>query len=149
IVVGLYAPARTAEGSLRAVVTAELSMGRVQELLGSGALPTGSVVELLSERGVVLARRPALFLLQNQGGDAEYVSLFQRGGGASELTFEDGTRGLVGAASVRPMGWLLVVGLGSARVLTQARWHLAFLGGAAVLVAAVGIIAAATLGRRT
>ncbi|PYM63485.1 MAG: hypothetical protein DMD79_08565 [Candidatus Rokuibacteriota bacterium] len=149
VIVGLYAPARTSEGSLRGVVAAELSLGRVQELLARAGLGAGSVVELLSDRGVVVARHPALFLLQDQGGQPEYVALIRRGGGATELTFEDGDRRLVGAAPVNPMGWLLVVGLGSAQVLGEARRHLVVLGGVALLVGASGVVAALVVGRRT
>ena len=53
VIVGLYAPARTPEGSLRGVVAAEMSMGRVQELLARAGLVPGSVVELLPSAPLV------------------------------------------------------------------------------------------------
>jgi signal transduction histidine kinase len=148
IQVGLFAAARTPEGSLHGVVGAELSLRRIQELLGQASLGEPGVVELLTEKGVVLARQPALYLLQDQGGQPGYAELLRQKGGTRDLVLEDGERRLVGAVPVRPMGWLLVAGVPATRVVMDARRQILVLAGMGVVIAVVGVAGSLVIGRR-
>ena len=60
---GIYAPVRTTEGQLRGVLALDLLLKRVQDLLAQAKLSPGSAAALVTDRGVVVARQPALFLM--------------------------------------------------------------------------------------
>ena len=117
VVVGLYTAARTADGQFRGVVAADLNLRRLQDVLARARLREGTVAELVSDRGLVVARHPALFLMQNVLGGADLAQRPETG----ELVFADGERRLSGTAPVRPVGWTVAVGLPSALVLAETR----------------------------
>src|SRR5262245_34980588 len=79
ILVGIYAPVRTPEGQLRGVLALDLLLKRVQELLSQAKLPPGTVAALVTDRGIVVAREPALFLMTNVSGLAGYGDLLSHG----------------------------------------------------------------------
>jgi signal transduction histidine kinase len=149
IVIGLYAPARTADGQLRGVIAADLSLKRVQDILARARLRTGAVAEILSDRGVVVARQPALFLMQDVQRLPGYGDVVNRQETVGELVFEDGERRLTGAAPIRPVGWTLAVGMPSAQVLAEAQGLLAQVLGGALAVAILSLALALTIARRT
>lgn len=148
VLVSLYAPARTAEGQLRGVIAVDLSLKRVQDLLAQARLGPGAVAEVLSEGGLVVARQPALFLLQDVRGLAGYPDLLRRPEDTGELAFEDHELRLTGAAAVRAAGWVVAVGLPSAQVLAESRRRLGIVAALAVLVAGAGLTAAVLIARR-
>jgi signal transduction histidine kinase len=148
VVVGLYAPVRTPEGQLRGVLAIDLLLKRVQDLLVQprGALP-GTVAALLTDRGVVVARQPVLFLLSSVADNPGYAELASRGG-AGEAIFEDGTWRIAGAVRIRPMGWTLVAGTPTAEVTRDTRNHLLLVGGASLMVTALALFAAVRMAGR-
>lgn len=148
VVVGLYAPARTSDGQLRGVLAADLTLKRIQAILGRAGLPTGAVGEVLSERGLVVARHPALFLMQDVQGLGGYSEFLRPQEAVGELTFEDGERRLVGAAPIRAVGWVVAVGLPSAQVLAATRTALAQVVVGGAIVALLGFGLAITFSRR-
>ncbi|MBI4013552.1 MAG: GAF domain-containing protein [Candidatus Rokubacteria bacterium] len=117
LVVGMYTPARTADGQFRGVVAADLNLRRFQDLLVRARLREGTVAEVVTDKGLVVARHPSLFLLQPVQGGAERA----QGPEAGEVVFADGETRLAGVASIRPVGWTVAVGLPSAMVLAETR----------------------------
>ncbi len=117
LVVGMYTPARTADGQFRGVVAADLNLRRFQDLLVRARLREGTVAEVVTDKGLVIARHPSLFLLQPVQGGAERA----QGPEAGEVVFADGETRLAGVASIRPVGWTVAVGLPSAMVLAETR----------------------------
>ncbi len=144
VVVALYAPVRTAEGQLRAVMAVDLSLRRVQELLAQATPAGGPVAALVTDHGVVAARQPPLFLMKSVAEIPSYAALVARGDGTGEVVFEDGEARLTGAARVRPAGWILAVGMPAADVLSATRQRALAVGGAAL---ALTILAVAVAGR--
>jgi signal transduction histidine kinase len=149
VVVGMYSPARSPDGQLRGVVAAELTFKRVQDLLARARLPEGAVVEVLSERGTVIARQPMLFLMQEVQGLPGYGDLLVRQDVVAEVAFEDSERRLAGAVPIRPVAWTVVVGMPSAQVLADVRSLLAQVGGGAAAVAILTLALALTLAGKT
>jgi signal transduction histidine kinase/HAMP domain-containing protein len=147
ILVGLYAPVRTPEGQLRGVFALDLLLKRVQDLLVQVKLPPGAVAALLTDRGVVVARQPALFLMSSVGGLAGYGDLLERGG-TGDAVFEDGQSRITGAIRIRPHGWTLAVGVPAAEVTREMRGHLLVVGGAALALTALAIVAAMRMAGR-
>jgi signal transduction histidine kinase/HAMP domain-containing protein len=139
ILVGLYAPVRTPEGQLRGVLAVDLLLKRIQELLGQAKLAAGAAAALVTDRGVVVARQPALFLMGNVSGLAGYGELLSQGG-AGEAVFEDGDSRIAGAVRIRPQGWTLVVGVPSGEVTRETRSQLLFVGSAALALTILAVV---------
>ncbi len=149
VVVGLYAPARTPDGQFRAAIAADLSLRRIQESLARARLQTGAAAEVVSERGLVVARHPALFLMQDLQGLAGYPELLRRQEAVGELTAIDGERRVVAATPFKPAAWTVVVGLPSAQILAETRTILAQVGGGAAAVVVLSLALALSMARRT
>lgn len=148
VAVGVYVPARTADGQLRGVLAADLTLKRLQTVLGRTGLPSGAVAEVLTERGLVVARHPALFLMQDASGRSGYAEFLKPQEGAGELVFVDEERRLAGSAPVRSVGWVVVVGVPTAQVLAETRKALGVIGGGAAVVAIASLALAMSLSGR-
>jgi signal transduction histidine kinase len=146
IMVGAYAPVRTAEGQLRGVLALDLALKRVQDLMAQAKLAPGTVAALVTDRGLVVARQPALFLMGDVSGLSGYREVLSRGSG--EAVFEDGESRIAGAVKVRPQGWTLVVGIPSAEVTRETRNQLLMVGGAAMVATAIALLISSRLGTR-
>ena len=72
VVVGIYTPVRTSEGQLRGVLALDLLLKRIQDLLVRGTSRPGSAAALVTDRGIVVARQPSLFLMANVASLAGY-----------------------------------------------------------------------------
>jgi signal transduction histidine kinase/HAMP domain-containing protein len=149
ILVGLYAPVRAPDGQFRGAVAADLTMRRVQDILARTPLPEGGATELLSAEGLVLARHNGLFLMQDVRSRPGYPDLLARPEATVELTFTDGERRLTGGAAVKPLGWVLALGIPTGQALADVRTLITQVGGSAALAALVGLVLAFWLGRRT
>lgn len=149
VLVGFYAAARTPEGQLRGVLAADLNLKRVQDILARARLSSGSVAELLNERDLVVARQPALHLLQDVQRLAGYSELLRRQEAVSEVVFADGERRLAGAIPIHSLNWTLAVGLPSAQVLAETRNLLMQVGGGAAVVTVLSLALVLSLARRT
>src|SRR5262249_10660634 len=129
---------------LRGVFALDLLLKRVQELLGQAKLPSGAAAAVVTDRGVVVARQPGLFLMANVSGLAGYEDLITHGAG--EAVFQDGEAGIAGAVRIRPQGWSLVVGVPSGEVTRETRNQLLFVAGAALAVTALAVLIGARIG---
>jgi signal transduction histidine kinase len=147
VVVGIYAPVRTSEGQLRGVLALDLLLRRVQELLAQGSLGPGGAAALVTDRGVVVARQPSLYLMSNVASLAGYADLLSKAG-TGEAVFEDGESRIAGAVRIRPQNWTLVVGIPSGEVTRESRSQLLLVGGGALVVTALAILAAARMASR-
>jgi signal transduction histidine kinase len=148
VLVGVHAPVRTPEGQLRGVLALDLPLKRVQNLLAQvkGSTP-GTVTALLTDRGVVVARQPVLFLMSSVADNPGYPELVSRTG-TGEAVFEDGVSRVAGAVRIRPMGWTVVAGMPTAEVMRDARNQLLLVGGGALALTALALFAAVRLARR-
>ncbi|MGH7321068.1 MAG: ATP-binding protein, partial [Candidatus Rokuibacteriota bacterium] len=149
VVVGFYGPVRTGDGQFRGAVAADLALRRVQEILGRARLQPDAVAEVLTSQGVVVARQPGLHLMQDVGRLPGYGELLRRPESVEELTFEDGEPRIIGGTAVRPIGWVLAVGLPSAQVLADVRGLVAQVGGAAAAAALLSLVLALWVAHRT
>ncbi len=145
VVVGVFAAARAADGQFRGVVAGDLNLRRFQDVLGRARLREGTIAEVITDRGVVVARHPSLFLLQTVPGGAEARERQETG----EIAFADGETGLGGVAPIRPVGWVLAVGLLPAQVLADTRTLLAQVAGGAAAIAVLSLALALSMARRT
>ena len=144
VVIGLYAAARSADNQFRGVVAADLSLRRIQDLLARARLREGTVAEVVSDRGLVVARQPALFLMQPVQGGAERAQAGEMG----ELAFADGEIRLAGVTPVRGFGWTVAVGLPSAVVLAETRSLATQVAAGAGAVTVLALVLATALGGR-
>jgi len=149
VVVGLFAPARAPDGQLRAVIAPELALRRVQDILSRAKLENDAVAEVLNERGVVVARQPALHLLKSVQALPGYPDILRRPESLGELTFQDQVRRLIGAVTIRPAGWVVVVGLPSAQVLADVKRIGTLAGGAALAATVLSLVLALVVSNRT
>lgn len=147
VVVGIYTPVRTSEGQLRGVLALDLFLKRIQDLLVLGNLASGSAAALVTDRGIVVARQPSLFLMTSVASLAGYADLLSRGG-SGEAVFEDGESRIAGAVRIHPQGWTLVVGVPSAEVTRESRNQTLLVGGGALLVTALAIFAGVRIAGR-
>lgn len=141
VLVGVYAPIRGPDGQLHGVLAVDITLRRVQEALTRASLPSGAVAALVTDRGVVVARQPPVYLMGRASEFPEYAELLARGG-TGQVVFEDGERRLAGVARVRPVGWALAVGMPPGDVLRET-WTFARLIAAAAVAVTVGGLALA------
>ena len=147
VLVGIYAPVRTPEGQLRGVLAVDLVLKRAQDLLGEVKSLPGTVAALVTDRGVVVARQPTLFLMSSVAELPGYAELLTRAG-AGEAVFEDGQSRISGVVRVRPLNWAVTVGLPSAEVMRETRNHLLLVGGGALAATAFALAASVRLAGR-
>ena len=147
VVVGIYTPVRTSEGQLRGVLALDLLLKRIQDLLIVRNLASGSAAALVTDRGIVVARQPSLFLMSSVASLAGYGDLLSRGG-TGEAVFEDGESRIAGAVRIHPQGWTLVVSVPSAEVTRESRNQTLLVGGGALLVTALAIFAGVRMAGR-
>jgi len=145
VTVGVYTAVRTTDNQFRGVVAGDLNLRRFQDLLARGRLREGTVAEVVTDRGVVVARQPSLFLMQSVPGGAEPRERQTTG----EIVFADSEMRLGGTAPIRPVGWVLAVGHPSAQVLADARSLLAQVTGGVVAIAVLSLALALAMARRT
>jgi signal transduction histidine kinase len=107
----------------------------------------GTVAALVTDRGVVVARQPVLFLMSSVADNPGLAELASRGG-TGEAVYEDGTARVTGAVRIRPMNWTLVAGTPTAEVMRDTRNHLLLVGGAGLVVAVLGVFAAVRMAGR-
>jgi signal transduction histidine kinase len=147
VLVGIYTPLRTPEGQLRGVLAVDLSLKPVQDLLLQARLATGVVAVLLTDRGVVVARRPPLFLMRNVSELQGYAELLERSE-TGRVMAEDGEARIAGAARIGPPGWALVVGVPAGDVLRDTRSFLLGVGVAAFVLTLVALVVAVRVAAR-
>ncbi|HSF03759.1 MAG TPA: ATP-binding protein, partial [Solirubrobacterales bacterium] len=140
---------RTGDGQFRGVVAAELSLKRIQEVLTRAPLRPSAAAELVTPEGLVVARQDGRFLMRDVKDQTGYREFVSRPDGVSEFLFEDQERRLAGAAAVRPLGFIVIVGFSSAQALADVKALITQVGGSAAVAAILGLALAAWLGRRT
>jgi HAMP domain-containing protein/putative methionine-R-sulfoxide reductase with GAF domain len=149
VVVGLYvATDRAPNGPSGVAAIAELSLRSIQALFGQLGLGAETVTEILTPGGLVVARGPVPAAVTGTRAGARYPDLL-RGEHGAEIAFEDGVRRLVGAALIRPAGWVVAVGRPLATVETDAWKPLVLSGAGAAAALALALVLALPLVRRT
>jgi len=129
------------------VLALDLLLKRIQDLLIVRNLASGSAAALVTDRGIVVARQPSLFLMSSVASLAGYGDLLSRGG-TGEAVFEDGESRIAGAVRIHPQGWTLVVSVPSAEVTRESRNQTLLVGGGALLVTALAIFAGVRMAGR-
>jgi signal transduction histidine kinase len=148
LAIGFYVPMRTPDGQLKGVIAADLNLKRVQDLLARARLRSGTVAQVVTDRGTVLVRQPPPILVANIQALPGYVELLGRPDSVGELVFDDSERRLAGSAQVKPVGWMVAVGLPSAQVLADTGALFAKVAGGGVAVAVLSLALALMIGGR-
>ena len=142
-IVPIAHPVESAEGKLRAVLTAATNVSRLQDVLTPRSLPLGSIVRLVDENGIVISDG-----LNNLNANDRNHVLYEKGlrhivskGTAEKFVWSDGIERITGNASSRRTRWVVSVGLPTeivlAPVIRRLKWSLLSVAGA--LTAAFGI----------
>jgi signal transduction histidine kinase/HAMP domain-containing protein len=144
VTVGVYTAIRATDSQFRGVVAGDLNLRRFQDVLVRGRLREGTVAEVVTDRGVVVARHPTSHLMESIPGGAE-----GREQKTGEIAFADGETRLGGTSSIRPVGWVLAVGHPSAQVLADARILLAQVAAGVAVITIVSLFLALSIAKKT
>ena len=134
---------RSAEGKLLALVGATLDLKRLEELLDTTALPADSVVTLLNEKDVVLARTrdSKNWVGRSVATQTNFYPTPKRRSGTEDRVSLDGTARLGGFVTCEKLPWSVYVGVPTeaayADVRSATRNALVFGGGTLAVVLVV------------
>jgi PAS domain S-box-containing protein len=130
-------------GAIRSVVSVSTLLDRFQHIFAQEQLPRGSVITLIDQRGVILARsiEPEKWIGLNVSQNAEVRQVLQLGQGAREFVALDGVRRLAGFTKLQQVPWLVYVGIPTDAALAAARMRVSRL---IVLTLVVSILAIGT-----
>jgi PAS domain S-box-containing protein len=109
----LARPILNSQGRSVAVVAATISLAKLQELLDGVALPAGSVITLLNEKSIVLARtlESAKWVGRDARSNPGLIQDIQRRSGTDEQVSLQGTVRLGGYATCKRVTWNIYVGV--------------------------------------
>jgi signal transduction histidine kinase/CheY-like chemotaxis protein len=141
-VVAVARPVRDEAGIVRGVIVLGTQLTRINEITDTASLPAGSVVSILTERGVVVGRtdHPG-WTGRELGGEAIVREQLALGAASAETTWLDGTVRMTAAAKAQDVPWIVTVGLSRDATLALMSRHLQW----ALLSTALAITAAFVL----
>jgi diguanylate cyclase (GGDEF)-like protein/PAS domain S-box-containing protein len=143
--IAFAAPVLDAAGALRAVVSISIRLENFQSLLVADALPAGSVMTLLDERGVILARSldPGQWVGRDISNNDIVIDMKAKKEGVDDRVSADGVRRLAGYTTASKVPWMIYVGVPLEAALEPAQRALLRLLGAALvaLLLALGLAA--------
>jgi len=143
-IVILARPIVADDGQIRGVVSMSTLLRRFQELLVRGGLPPGSLVTLLDERGVVIARSSDVqhWFGRDLSASANFQRALREHEFSAEVVEPDGIRQFSGYAMARHRPWIAHVAIPSAAAMAPAHYdirnHLLISG--VVLTLALGLV---------
>jgi PAS domain S-box-containing protein len=119
----LARPLLNREGRPMGLVGATISLAKLQELLDTVALPKNSVITLLNEKSIVLARtlEPAKWVGRNAKTRANFIQDMRRRSGTDEQVTLDGTVRLGGFATCERVTWNIYVGVPQEEAFIEVR----------------------------
>jgi signal transduction histidine kinase/CheY-like chemotaxis protein/HPt (histidine-containing phosphotransfer) domain-containing protein/HAMP domain-containing protein len=99
-------------GSVRAVIVTGMRLARIAEIVGSTKLPSGSIVRVLNENGIVIGRtdRPEL-TGRDLSNDATVRDHIGRGQSGDEAIWYDGKSRATATVTAQIVPWVVTVGL--------------------------------------
>ena len=99
-------------GSVRAVIVTGMRLARIAEIVGSTKLPSGSIVRVLNENGIVIGRtdRPEL-TGRDLSNDATVRDHIGRGQTGDEAVWYDGKSRATATVTAQIVPWVVTVGL--------------------------------------
>ena len=130
-------------GGLRAVLAVGTLLERFQDAMRVGGLPPGSVVTVVNQHGIVIARSPdGTDWIARDLGELEQVARHLAAREISEIvTWPDGVERITGSSTAHIVPWLVSVGIPTdiaiAAVVSRMAWSGLFIAGA--LLAAFAI----------
>jgi PAS domain S-box-containing protein len=132
-------------GTLRGVVSASTLLDRFQHIFAQEQLPRGSVITLLDQNGIVLARSsdPEKWIGVDLSEVASAKAAIQAREGVRQLISADGVTRLSGFTKLHQMPWLVYVGIPSDAALADSRAHVLRL---MLLTIAVSVLAIGVAG---
>ncbi len=124
-VVAMARPVFDDSGVVRSVVVLGTRLARVNAITESTGLPKGSVVRILTERGIVVSRtdRPE-WTGRDVGDDARVRRQLELGEGSKETVWLDDVTRVTASATARTVPWLVTVGLPTDTTLAIASEHM-------------------------
>ena len=146
----LARPLLAADGSVRGVVSMSTELGRFQDLLTPARLPSGSVMTLLDEQGIVLARslEPQKCIGVNLSQSPNFRRARVEREFSAETVASDGVTRLAAYTTTGRAPWIVYVGVPSDIALASARKELMRLSALALFVVIFTMTLAFLLARR-
>ncbi|MGE5651414.1 MAG: PAS domain S-box protein [Bacillota bacterium] len=137
-------------GALRAVVSASTLLERFQHIFAQEQLPAGSVITLIDQNGVVLARSvdPEKWIGANVSDSLAVRESFSRGDGTKESVSLDGVKRLSAFTKLERVPWLVYVGIPSDVALQSGMARVRWLILLTLTVSALAVGAASWMGRK-
>ncbi|OGB25510.1 MAG: hypothetical protein A3I66_16140 [Burkholderiales bacterium RIFCSPLOWO2_02_FULL_57_36] len=110
-------------GKIGSVVSASTLLERFQHIFEQEQLPRGSIITLIDQRGVILARsiEPEKWIGLDVSQKVGVKQVFQLGEGTREAVSLDGVKRLTGFTKLHQVPWLVYVGIPSDVALAGAR----------------------------
>ena len=127
-----------------------LALVQLPEIVGRETLPVATVVTIIDDRGVILARtdRPDLWTGRNVKGSGVARLALRQPEGRTEALGVDGVRRQYGFAALPEMGWHIYVGVPATAVMAPVRQLMVRGSTGAAIVLAVVILLASAFARR-
>jgi PAS domain S-box-containing protein len=128
-------PVNDAEGRLRAVLAAGILIERIHEILRPSDLPSGTVIRVADEQGIVIGR--SVDREKWMARDLSQSTLFQKhmlvDEAVEELTWSDDIPRMTGSVHLKSVPWLVSVGIPPEHAYAEARERFWWGVGAALL----------------
>jgi diguanylate cyclase (GGDEF)-like protein/PAS domain S-box-containing protein len=143
LVVTVARPAEDAAGRLQAVVVVGTLLARFQDALRVQGLPAGSVVRVVSEKGIVIAQSVdgANWIGRDLGASEGVARQIAAKESSEVIAWPDGVERITGSATAHLVPWLVSVGLPTetafAAVVSRLGWGALFILGALVTAFAI------------
>jgi diguanylate cyclase (GGDEF)-like protein/PAS domain S-box-containing protein len=136
-------PVEDREGHLQAVIAVGTLLEHFQDALRVKGLPPGSVVSIINENGIVIARSidSERWIGRYVGAAAEGARRLAANGVSEIVEWPDGTERITGSAMAHAAPWVVSVGLppeiASAAVIARLGWGALFIFGALLTAFAI------------
>jgi signal transduction histidine kinase/CheY-like chemotaxis protein/HPt (histidine-containing phosphotransfer) domain-containing protein len=138
-VAGVARPIRDDAGAVSAVIVLGIQLAGINKITDASSLPVGSVVSVLTERGIVVGRsdHPG-WIGRDLSREAIVRNQIEQGETAAEVAWLDGATRMTATARARAVPWFVTVGLSREGALAEASRHLQW----ALLSTALAVTAA-------
>jgi diguanylate cyclase (GGDEF)-like protein/PAS domain S-box-containing protein len=143
LVVIIARPVEDQERRLQGVIVVGLLLDRLQDALRTQGLPTGSVVRIVNEKGVVIAQSvDGAHWIGRNVGTSESVARHVAAGEISDIVaWPDGVERITGSSTAHAAPWLVSVGLPTevafAAVAARLGWAALFIIGTLAIAFAI------------
>ena len=124
-VAGVARPIRDEGGAVSAVIVLGIQLAGINKIADASSLPAGSVISVLTERGIVIGRsdHPG-WIGRDLSREAVVRNQIEQGETSGEAAWLDGTTRMTATAKTRSVPWFVTVGLSREGAIAEASRHL-------------------------